>query len=59
MSTDKPLSAKYYVNREYFDIEKESIFFCSWQCVCHVSEVADPGDFATFTLYREALGERK
>lgn len=43
-----------YKNPEFFALEKERLFLRSWQLVCHVSEVAGPGDFATLNL----LGER-
>jgi len=53
MSMNTPLSAKYYVESEFFEIDKEKIFFRSWQCVCHVSEIAGVGDFKTFTIVDE------
>lgn len=43
-----------YRNAEFFALEKEQLFLGSWQLVCHVSEVAKPGDFTTLSL----LGER-
>lgn len=43
-----------YQHPEFFALEKERLFLRSWQLVCHVSEVAGPGDFATLNL----LGER-
>ena len=53
MTRDIPLSAKYYTDSKYFDIDKEKVFYRSWQCVCHVSEVADAGDFTTFKVVDE------
>ena len=53
MLEDSPLSAKYYVESGYFDSDREKIFFRSWQCVCHVSEVAEAGDYASFTIIDE------
>lgn len=53
MTQNTPLSADYYVDPKYFEIDKEQIFFRTWQCVCHVSEVSDPGDYATFTIVDE------
>src|SRR5690606_34778108 len=43
-----------YDNAEFFALEREQLFLASWQLVCHVSEVAAPGDFATLNL----MGER-
>jgi hypothetical protein len=34
-----PLAAKYYTDARYFTLDKENIFFRSWQCVCHQSEI--------------------
>ncbi|MEA2781306.1 MAG: hypothetical protein QOK29_2850 [Rhodospirillaceae bacterium] len=43
-----------YDNAEFFALERERLFLASWMLVCHVAEVARPGDFATLDL----LGER-
>jgi phenylpropionate dioxygenase-like ring-hydroxylating dioxygenase large terminal subunit len=43
-----------YSDPGFFAAEKEALFLRSWQLVCHVSEVAAPGDFATLSI----LGER-
>ena len=43
-----------YNNAEFFELEKEYLFLSNWMLVCHSSEVAKPGDFATLHL----LGER-
>ncbi len=43
-----------YHSPEFFALEREKLFLRSWQFVCHVSEVARPGDFTTLNL----LGER-
>ena len=55
MSKDSPLSARYYTDSEYFELDKENVFYRSWQCVCHVSEVADAGDFFSFTIVDEDI----
>ena len=49
----QPLTAKYYVEPRWFDIDKEKIFYRTWQCVCHVSEVAAPGQFAAHRIVDE------
>lgn len=43
-----------YHNAEFHALEREVLFLASWQPVCHVSEVREPGAFATLNL----LGER-
>ena len=43
-----------YHNAEFFELEKEYLFLSNWMLVCHVSEVKNPGDFATLRL----MGER-
>lgn len=43
-----------YHNAEFFELEKEYLFLSNWMLVCHVSEVLNPGDFATLRL----MGER-
>ena len=55
MPQNTPLSARYYVEPEYFEIDKEKVFYRSWQCVCHVSEVAEAGDYKTFTVVDEDI----
>ncbi len=43
-----------YHNAEFHELEKEYLFLSNWMLVCHVSEVPNPGDFATLRL----MGER-
>ncbi len=55
MTQDTPLAAKYYIDPDYFRIEKEKIFYRTWHCVCHVSEVAENGDYKSFEIIDEAV----
>ena len=55
MSRNTPLQARCYVEPAFFERDKEQIFFRTWQCVCHVSEIAEPGDFKTFTIVDEDI----
>ena len=48
------LPAWTYANEEFFELEREHIFLPSWQLVCHVSDIKEPGQYVTF----EMLGER-
>ena len=49
----RPLTAKYYIEPGWFDVDKEKIFYRTWQCVCHVSEVAAAGQYVTHKLVDE------
>ena len=53
MEAVPPLAARFYTEPSQFDHDREHIFYSSWQCVCHVGEVADPGDFATLSIVDE------
>lgn len=50
-----PLAAKYYTDEKIFPLDRDNIFFRSWQCVCHQSEVANSGDFATLPIVNESI----
>ena len=50
-----PLAVEYYTDAAQFERDKVEIFYPSWQCVCHVSEVARPGDYACFTIVDEKV----
>lgn len=39
--------AHYYTDPGIYEREKEAIFFKSWNYGCHVSQVSEPGSFAT------------
>ena len=49
----RSLPAWTYRDPEFFALERERVFASSWQIVCHVSDVANPGDWHTL----EYLGE--
>jgi len=53
METASPLAARYYTEPRWYESDKENIFYRTWQCVCHVSEVAQPGAFATLRIADE------
>jgi phenylpropionate dioxygenase-like ring-hydroxylating dioxygenase large terminal subunit len=53
-SPPETLPAWTYNNAEFFALERERLLLPHWQPVCHVSEIADPGAYATFDF----LGER-
>jgi len=47
------LPAWTYSDPEFFELEKERVFAPSWQVVCHLSDIPQPGDWHTL----EYLGE--
>lgn len=49
------LPAWTYENAELLALEYERLFLGSWQAVCHVSDVAAPGDYLTFDLMRDSI----
>ena len=48
------LPAWVYHNEEFHELEREHLLLPNWQIVCHVSEVANAGDYLSF----EFLGQR-
>ena len=58
--TDDPtttftLPSPWYFKPEVFEKEKEEIFFKSWRVVCHASELANPGDYATVDIHGQGV----
>lgn len=43
-----------YNDARYYELERRQLFTRSWQIACHVSEIAEPGDYITL----EFVGER-
>ena len=44
-----------YTDADFAAVESERILRPSWQIVCHVSDIAKPGDFHTFDFLGESL----
>jgi phenylpropionate dioxygenase-like ring-hydroxylating dioxygenase large terminal subunit len=49
------LPARCYVEPGYLAHEREAIFKKSWQYVCHVERVREPGDYVTVDLHGQSL----
>jgi len=45
------LPAWVYSSEEFHELEKEHLLLPGWQVVCHVSEVARPGDYVAFEFF--------
>jgi len=44
------LSASAYTDPRWFDVEIEAVFSRTWQWVCHVEKVREPGNYTTATI---------
>ena len=44
------LPAKAYLRPEFLDLEKEEVFYKSWQYVSHIESLKNPGDYVTIDL---------
>ncbi|UVO51620.1 aromatic ring-hydroxylating dioxygenase subunit alpha [Sphingomonas sp. SUN019] len=44
-----------YTDPEYFEVETQRIIRPSWQIVCHVSDLANPGDWRTIAYLGENI----
>lgn len=53
--TSLTLPSRYYFDQEIFDREAETIFFPSWHCACHDTEVPNAGDFVKFDLLDQSI----
>ncbi len=49
------LPAIYFYDEAIFNTVKEKIFFQTWQYAGHVSQLPNPGDFLTFTLFDQDI----
>ena len=53
--SDFSLPGWIYHDREFFELELERVIRPSWQIVCHVNEVAAPGDYRTIDYCGESV----
>ncbi len=49
------LPAAYYTDPAIFELEKEAVFYRSWQLVGHVSQVRETGDYFTCAIFDQKL----
>ncbi|MHA1544055.1 MAG: aromatic ring-hydroxylating oxygenase subunit alpha [Alphaproteobacteria bacterium] len=49
------LPAWIYSDPDFFELERHQIFMKTWQLVCHVSNIPNPGDYFTFDLMQERV----
>ncbi len=48
---EKTLLARYYTDTDVMAAEIRDLFYTTWQFVCHVSDLAEPGDYFAFSLH--------
>lgn len=49
------LPAELYFNPEIYELEREKIFYKSWNFVCHTSQLASPGSYKVVTLGDQSI----
>lgn len=54
-TTARSLPAECYTSEEFFELEKQALFFREWLCVGHHSSIPDTGDYFTLTIADEPL----
>jgi carnitine monooxygenase subunit len=55
VADDFSLPAWTYLDAEFLELERQRIFRPSWQVICHVSEIPNPGDYQCFDFVGEML----
>jgi phenylpropionate dioxygenase-like ring-hydroxylating dioxygenase large terminal subunit len=55
LSRARTLPAQAYTSEEFFDWENAHLLRGGWQCVAHVSQIPQPGDFLNLDLLGEPL----
>ncbi len=51
----KTIASRYYTDSDYYRLDKERIFYASWQFVCHKSELDGIGAFQTLDIADESI----
>ncbi len=51
----RSLEARYYTDPQIFEIEREGLLAKTWQFGCHISQLSEPGAYATFEIAGESL----
>lgn len=53
--TSFTLPSSYYLSQEIFELEKQQIFYKTWQYVAHQVMLPDPGDYVTLKICDERI----
>lgn len=51
----RSLAARYYTDPQIFEVETAGVLARTWQFGCHLSDIENPGDYATFEIAGESL----
>ena len=51
----KGLPARFFNDPDTFSRIRENVFFRTWQYACHESQLPDPGDFLSFSLFNQDI----
>lgn len=54
-NVNQSLPAWTYSNPEFFELERRELFLGSWQLVCHLADLPEPGDYFTLDILGESL----
>ena len=49
------LDARYFNDLAIYDAVRDQLYFKTWQYACHSSQVANPGDYFSFSLFEQDL----
>ena len=49
------LPARFYTDPEILRIEREALFFRTWQYACHADAIPEAGDFTTISIFDQEL----
>ncbi|HEY2342380.1 MAG TPA: SRPBCC family protein [Chthoniobacteraceae bacterium] len=55
LSLATTIPAQAYTSEEFFEWENETLLRGGWQCVAHVSQIPEPGDFLNLDLLGEPI----
>ncbi len=51
----KTIPSYYYTDSDYYELEKERIFYRTWQFACHVTDIPEHGSFQTIQIADESV----
>jgi choline monooxygenase len=49
------LNAKAYIDPRFVSVEKQAIFYRTWQFVCHIEKLRLPGQYITLDVYGQSI----
>ena len=52
---DRILSAKYYIDDDVLQQEKQNLFFKQWQFACHAQSLQEPGAYQTVSIFDQNI----